>query len=62
MRTVAQLQDHRHGAFRQDGARGKAGIKYYISGATPGYRVVVNVTVTGPAGRGYCSTSFVPHA
>ena len=40
---------------------GHASLKYYISGATPGYRVHVSVTVTKNGHHGYCSTSFVPH-
>jgi hypothetical protein len=42
-------------------AEGNARIGYYISGATPGYRVNVNVTVTSGRSRGSCSTSFIPH-
>ena len=42
-------------------AEGNAKIGYYISGATPGYRVNVSVTVTSGSSRGTCSTSFIPH-
>ena len=49
---------HRGRANRQ----GKAHIPYYISGATPGYRVVVDVTVKWPHRTGTCKTSFTPHA
>jgi hypothetical protein len=42
-------------------AEGNARIGYYISGATPGYRVNVSVTVTSGRSRGVCSTSFIPH-
>lgn len=42
-------------------AQGNASIKYYISGATPGYKVNVSVTVTSGRSRGSCSTSFIPH-
>ena len=42
-------------------AQGNAKIGYYISGATPGYRVNVSVTVTSVRSRGTCSTSFIPH-
>lgn len=42
-------------------ASGYARIGYYISGATPGYRVNVSVTVTSGRTRGYCSTSFTPY-
>jgi hypothetical protein len=41
--------------------RGNAKIDYYISGATPGYRVKVSVTVTSGRDHGSCSTSFTPH-
>jgi hypothetical protein len=40
---------------------GYAKIGYYISDATPGYRVNVSVTVTSGHSRGFCSTSFIPH-
>ena len=42
-------------------AAGNARIGYYISGATPGYRVNVTVTVTSGRSRGTCYTSFTPH-
>ena len=42
-------------------AEGNAKIRYYISGATPGYRVNVSVTVISGSSRGTCSTSFIPH-
>ncbi len=42
-------------------AEGNAKIGYYISGATPGYRVNVSVTATSGRSRGTCSTSFIPH-
>ena len=40
---------------------GRANISYYISGATPGYRVWVDVTVSKGGRTGHCHTSFVPH-
>jgi hypothetical protein len=42
-------------------AGGNAKIGYYISGATPGYRVNVSVTVASGRSRGTCWTSFIPH-
>jgi hypothetical protein len=42
-------------------SEGNAKIRYYISGATPGYRVKVSVTVKSGSSRGTCSTSFIPH-
>ena len=44
------------------GRRGNVSISYYISGATPGYRVKVSVSVRSSTRRGSCSTSFTPHA
>jgi hypothetical protein len=40
---------------------GQAGIRYYISGATPGYKVKVSVTVRKGTRKGSCSTAFTPH-
>jgi hypothetical protein len=42
-------------------AEGNARIGYYISGATPGYRVNVSVTVASGSHRNSCSTFFIPH-
>lgn len=59
--TVAHYRTvNRKHTGRANGA-GNAKIDYYISGATPGYRVNVTVTVTSGRSRGFCSTSFVPH-
>lgn len=44
------------------GHRGNVSISYYISGATPGYKVKVSVSVKSGARHGSCSTSFTPHA
>ena len=44
------------------GRRGNVSISYYISGATPGYKVKVSVSVKSGARHGSCSTSFTPHA
>jgi hypothetical protein len=44
------------------GRRGNVSISYYISGATPGYKVKVSVSVVKGSRRGSCSTSFTPHA
>lgn len=40
---------------------GRAEIEFLISRATPGYRVVVTVSVSAHGSSGSCSTSFVPH-
>jgi hypothetical protein len=44
------------------GHKGNLSIPYYISGATPGFRVKVSVTVKKGSRTGSCSTSFTPHA
>jgi hypothetical protein len=44
------------------GRRGNVSISYYISGATPGYKVNVSVSVVKGSRHGACSTSFTPHA
>jgi hypothetical protein len=44
------------------GRRGNVAISYYISGATPGYKVKVSVSVVKGSRHGSCSTSFTPHA
>jgi len=46
---------------RRANGRGKASVPYYISGATPGFRVHVDVTVKWPHRTGSCQTSFTPH-
>ncbi|HYS39748.1 MAG TPA: hypothetical protein VEO01_29385 [Pseudonocardiaceae bacterium] len=42
------------------GLLGEADIQYYISRATPGYTVVVDITVTANGATRSCSTSFTP--
>jgi hypothetical protein len=42
-------------------SNGEADIQYYISRATPGYTVVVDITVTANGATRSCSTSFTPH-
>jgi hypothetical protein len=62
VRTIAHYKTTDTVHYANTGSDGKVGVKYYISSATAGFRVLVNVMVTGPAGaRGYCTTSFVPH-
>jgi hypothetical protein len=63
VRTVAHYKTTDTVHFANTGSDGKVGVKYYISGSTPGFRVYVDVSVTGPAGAtGSCRTSFVPHS
>jgi hypothetical protein len=59
--TVAHYKTVNRKHAGQANAEGNAKIRYYISGATPGYRVNVSVTVTSGRSRGTCSTSFIPH-
>src|SRR5271170_1422401 len=59
--TVAHYKTVNRKHTGRANAEGNAKIRYYISGATPGYRVKVSVTVTSGSRRGTCSTSFMPH-
>lgn len=58
--TVARYKttDHQKTAMA-DGA-GQATVAYYISGATPGYTVTVDVTASAGSRTANCSTSFTP--
>lgn len=62
VRTVAHYKTVNRKHFGTANARGHARIPYYISGATPGRRVKVSVTVRSGSRKGHCSTSFTPHA
>jgi hypothetical protein len=59
--TVAHYKTTNTAHTVRANSTGHASVKYYISGATPGYRVYVDVTVTKNQHHGYCRTSFVPH-
>jgi azurin len=59
--TVAHYKTTNHKKTGTAGVRGNATIAYYISGATPGYRVVVSVRVVHGNRSGSCSTWFIPH-
>jgi hypothetical protein len=59
--TVAHYKTTSHKKTGTAGSRGNASIGYYISGATPGYRVVVSVHVAHDGRSGNCSTWFTPH-
>lgn len=59
--TVAHYRTTSHKKTGTAGKRGNASIGYYISGATPGYKVVVSVRVVRGHRSGSCSTSFIPH-
>jgi hypothetical protein len=65
VRTVAHYRTTNHPKTRQANAQGKATVPYFISGATPGFKVKVTVTVSRrtPAGKtrsGSCATSYTP--
>jgi hypothetical protein len=60
--TVAHYRTVARKYHRRANSAGRAAVPYYISGATPGYRVVVDVYVSRGSRKGSCSTSFTPHA
>jgi hypothetical protein len=60
--TVAHYRTVNHKKVAHANGQGRATIPYYISGATPGYKVLVTVTVTRGRRYGSCSTSFTPHS
>jgi hypothetical protein len=61
VRTVAHYKTVNRTHTGKAGAKGNAAIRYYISGATPGYKVVVSVRVVKGNRSGNCSTWFIPH-
>jgi hypothetical protein len=62
VKTVAHYKTTNTTHHGTAGRRGNVSISYYISGATPGYRVKVSVSVRKGSRTGSCSTSFTPHA
>jgi hypothetical protein len=60
IKTVAHYRTVTHPKYRTANAHGRRTVWYYISGATPGYRVVVDVYVSQHRRTGSCSTSFTP--
>ncbi len=60
--TVAHYKTVNHKKRAKANATGHAKIPYYISGATPGYKVKVSVTVSKASRTGHCSTSFTPRS
>jgi hypothetical protein len=58
--TVAHYKTVNRAYYRIAGSGGRATISYYVSGATPGYKVVVDVTVVEGHQANSCSTSFTP--
>jgi hypothetical protein len=59
--TVAHYRTTNTPHHRRANSHGRANVPYYISGATPGFRVKVSVTVRKGTRKGSCSTSFTPH-
>jgi hypothetical protein len=59
--TVAHYRTTNHKKTAKAGTKGRVSVGYYISGATPGYRVKVTVNVSKSGRSGSCSTSFTPH-
>lgn len=59
--TIAHYRTTNHKKTGKAGVRGNASIGYYISGAKPGYRVVVSVRVVQGNRSGNCSTWFTPN-
>ena len=60
--TVAHYRTVNRTHHGRANRHGRAAIPYRISGATPGFRVVVDVTVRWPHRSGNCKTSFTPHS
>jgi hypothetical protein len=59
--TVAHYRTTDHRKAGRANGHGRATIWYNVSGATPGFRVTVDVRVSRGRRTGSCSTSFVPH-
>jgi hypothetical protein len=59
--TVAHYKTTNHRKTRTANAAGRANVPYDISGATPGYKVKVSVTVSKHGRSDSCLTSFTPH-
>jgi hypothetical protein len=59
--TVAHYKTTNHKKTAMAGASGRVSVPYFISGATPGFRVKVTVNVSKSGRSGSCSTSFTPH-
>jgi hypothetical protein len=58
--TVAFYKTVRRAYFARASSDGQARISYYVSGATPGRKVGVEVTVVRRHSASSCSTSFTP--
>lgn len=62
VRTVAHYRTTDTAKSKKASSTGKANIVYYISSASAGYRVKVDVKVTKNGRSKTCSTSFTPHS
>ena len=58
--TVAHYKTTSHRQSATADSQGRATIGYDIGGASKGYRVVVDVTVTRGSATAHCATSFTP--
>ena len=58
--TVAHYKTVNRAYFVTASSSGRADVSYYISGATPGRKVPVVVTVVRRHSANSCSTSFTP--
>jgi hypothetical protein len=59
--TVAHYRTVKRKHHKTANIKGRVKVPYYISGATPGYKVVVDVSVKKGSRTGSCKTSFTPH-
>lgn len=59
--TAAHYRTTTHRKYATASSAGTKTVWYYISGATPGYKVVVDVYVSRDGRTGSCATSFTPH-
>jgi hypothetical protein len=59
--TVAHYRTTSHKKTTEAGTNGRDSVPYYISGATPSFKVKVTVNVSRNGRSGSCSTSFTPH-
>jgi hypothetical protein len=60
--TTANYKTTKNTKHEKATVLGKARVPYYISTATPGFTVVVNVVVMSGGKSARCSTKFVPQA
>jgi hypothetical protein len=60
IKVVAHYKTTNHSKVAHAGANGRRTVWYDISGATPGYRVKVDVRVSRHGKKGSCSTWFTP--